>query len=139
MPDATVARDVLVFAPRPQTVVFVIDGARVETNLYNFLDLPMQHALEVYALEDDMAATKGDFAALLKCSREIVRRLCPDLSADHVDRLVPSQMQAAIAASHGVDRDNPPRVAGVTVGAAGSHSADSVTPSPPAISGVPPS
>lgn len=135
MADPAVARDVLIFAPTPRRVVFVIDGENVETDLYNFLDLPAKASMEVYHLEDEMHATREDFDKLLDLTREIVRRLCPKLAPEQLNGLVPSQMQAAISASHGVDGGTP-REAGVTA-ASPSPSAGSFTDSPPSTTGDP--
>lgn len=131
MPDPT--GDVAVFAPQPQMVTFVIAGQRIVTALYNFLDLPAKHAIEVYQLEDDMRAAGEDFAKRVEVTQAIVRRLCPDLTAEQLDALVPSQLLAAITASHGVQS---PRDAGVAV-ASPSPSAPSSTGSPESTPGAP--
>jgi hypothetical protein len=131
MPDPS--RDLLTFAPRPQRIAFLIDGTRVETALYSFLDLRGAQAIEVWHLEDEMRAALEDFPRRVKCTQAIVRLLCPELTDEQVEALAPNQLLAAIGASHGVA--GPSRDAGVEVTASPSPSAPSTTDSPPAITG----
>lgn len=133
MDDAIQAR--LVFAPIAQTVTFMIDGVAVQTDLYNFLDLPVKDALAVYALEDEMRAASAAWPDLIEHMRRIIRLLCPKLEQTHLDALVPRQLQDAIAASHGVVL--PPPGAEAAGAASPSASAGSTTPSPPASTGDP--
>jgi hypothetical protein len=136
MADETVARDRRVFAPVPQRITFEIDGQAVETDLYNFLDLPVKDSVSVYTLEDEMRASEGGFAAMTEYMQKILALLCPKLEPDLVAKLVPRQLQEAIAASHGVTVPLP--VAGTApVPASPSPSAGSTTPAPPASAGGP--
>jgi hypothetical protein len=106
MHDAT-TRARRIFAPRPEVVVFEIDGQDVETELWNFMDLPAKSSLRVYELESHLSGEKA-YAEIIDCEREIVGLLCPALAPEHVAALTPRQMQDAIAASHGVVDSRPP-------------------------------
>ena len=123
MPD-----DLKTFAPTPQRITFVIQGTPVQTELYNFLDLPVKDALAVYTLEDEMRAAPGGFPEFVGYLRKIVALLCPRLEPEQIEALVPRHLQDALAASHGVTLPPPGAEGG---GAASpSPSAPSTTRSP---------
>jgi hypothetical protein len=103
-----VARDRRLFAPTPQRIAFLIDGERVETDLYNWMDLPVKESIAVYTAEEEMRTdTAGGYPALMGHLRRLVALLCPRLDADWIERLTPRQLHEAVGASHGVAVPSP--------------------------------
>lgn len=138
MPESAAERDRQVFAPRPKPITFVLDdGTTVATELFNFMDLPLKEAQEVYLIEEEMRAdTVGGFVALVGYLRRLVVLLCPKLDPAVVEHLAPRQIQDAIGASYGVVLPSP-EAEGARAASNPSPSAGSITSSPTASTGAP--